>query len=97
MTATKSKLTKRPVSKTESQAVPLDERAVEAFVNKAPDGAPAPAPEKGERKGVKRGNREQISHTITPELLAKVDERAKLEGQTRAGLINLAIARYVNN
>ena len=97
MTATKSKLTKRPVSKTESQAVPLDERAVEAFVNKAPDGAPAPAPEKGERKGVKRGTREQISHTITPELLAKVDERAKLEGQTRAGLINLAIARYVNN
>ncbi len=92
-----SKLTKRPVPKTASPAVQLDERAVEAFMNKAPDGAPAPAPEKTERKGVKRGNREQISHTITPELLAKVDERAKLEGQTRAGLINLAIARYVNN
>jgi hypothetical protein len=97
MTATKSKLTKRPISKAEINSIPLDERAVEAFVNKAPDGSPTPAPEKAERKGVKRGNREQISHTITPELLAKVDERAKLEGQTRAGLINLAIARYVNN
>jgi hypothetical protein len=65
-------------------------------MNKAPDGVIVPAP-KTERKGVKRGNREQISHTITPELLQKVDEKARLEGQTRAGLINLAIARYVNN
>lgn len=92
-----SKLTKRPISKPVAQPLALDEKAVEAFMNKAPDGVPALAPEKAERKGVKRGNREQISHTITPELLAKVDERAKLEGQTRAGLINLAIARYVNN
>jgi hypothetical protein len=92
-----SKLTKRPISKSASQVVTLDEQAVEKFMNKAPDGVSSTSIAKAERKGVKRGNREQISHTITPELLSKVDERAKLEGQTRAGLINLAIARYVNN
>jgi hypothetical protein len=92
-----SKLTKRPSVKPENQALPLDEKAVEAFMNKAPDGVPVPSPASTERKGVKRGNREQISHTITPELLQKVDEKARHEGQTRAGLINLAIARYVND
>ena len=92
-----SKITKRPVIKPEHHKPSLDEKAVEAFMNKAPDGVPSSAPKAMERKGLKRGKREQISHTITPELLTKVDERAKLEGQTRAGLINLAIARYVNS
>jgi hypothetical protein len=92
-----SKLTKRPATKPGNQGVSLDEKAVEAFMNKAPDGVPSSEPEMKSRKEPKRGKRQQISHTIPLELLAKIDERAKLEGQTRAGLINLAIARYVNN
>ncbi len=91
------KITKRPEPKSaETDQALLDERAVEQFLNKAPDGVPT-AQAETVRKGVKRGKREQISHTITPELLQKVDARARQEGQTRAGLINLAIARYVNS
>lgn len=47
------------------------------------------------RGGLKRGRREQISHTIDPELLEKVDRAARAMGQTRAGFINMAIFRAV--
>jgi Ribbon-helix-helix protein, copG family len=55
---------------------------VEAFIGSAPDAA---------RKGVIRGRKEQITLTIAPELLAKVDELARRMGQSRAALINRAI------
>jgi hypothetical protein len=55
---------------------------VDAFIGKAPD---------AHRKGVIRGRREQITLTITPDLLAKVDEIATKMGQSRAALINRAI------
>jgi hypothetical protein len=54
---------------------------VDTFISKAPDA----------RKGVIRGRREQITLTIAPELLAKVDEIATRMGQSRAALINRAI------
>jgi hypothetical protein len=54
----------------------------DAFIGKAPDAA---------RKGVIRGRRQQITLTITPDLLAKVDELASKMGQSRAALINRAI------
>jgi Ribbon-helix-helix protein, copG family len=57
-------------------------QAVDAFIGGVPDGA---------RKGVMRGRREQITLTIAPELLAKVDEMASKMGQSRAALINRAI------
>jgi hypothetical protein len=57
-------------------------QAVEAFIGGAPDAG---------RKGVIRGRKEQITLTITPELLAKVDELASKMGQSRAALINRAI------
>lgn len=57
-------------------------RDVDAFIGKAPDAA---------RKGVIRGRKEQITLTIAPELLAKVDELASRMGQSRAALINRAI------
>lgn len=44
-------------------------------------------------KGIPKGNKRQISLTITPELLRKVDEVAKRTGQGRAGIINMAIFR----
>jgi hypothetical protein len=55
---------------------------VDAFIGKAPD---------AHRKGVIRGRKEQITLTITPDLLAKVDEMASKMGQSRAALINRAI------
>ena len=60
--------------------------SVEEFVSAAPDGG---------RKGVIKGKKEQITLTITPELLAKVDAVAKKFGQSRAAIINLAIYRLV--
>jgi hypothetical protein len=55
---------------------------VDAFIGSAPD---------GHRKGVIRGRKEQITLTISPELLAKVDSIAGRMGQSRAALINRAI------
>lgn len=57
-------------------------RQVDAFIGKAPD---------ARRKGVVRGRKEQITLTIAPDLLAKVDEIANRMGQSRAALINRAI------
>jgi Ribbon-helix-helix protein, copG family len=59
-----------------------DSSKVEAFIGSAPD---------ARRKGVIRGRKEQITLTIAPELLAKVDEMASRMGQSRAALINRAI------
>ena len=44
-------------------------------------------------KGIRKGNKRQISLTIAPDLLRKVDEVAKRTGQGRAGIINMAIYR----
>jgi hypothetical protein len=43
------------------------------------------------RKKAIRGKKEQITLTIAPELLAKVDALASRMGQSRAALINRAI------
>ena len=59
-------------------------KSIEAFIGKAPDAS---------RKGVIRGKKEQITLTIAPDLLAKVDAIASRMGQSRAALINLAIYR----
>lgn len=44
-------------------------------------------------KGIRKGNKRQISLTIAPELLRKVDETARRTGQGRASIINMAIYR----
>jgi hypothetical protein len=62
------------------------QRRTEEFISSAPDAV---------RKGVMRGKREQITLTIAPELLARVDQMAKRMGQSRAALINLFIYRGV--
>lgn len=67
----------------------------EAFIAGAPD---AGKPEKSTagavyEKGVPKGNKRQITLTIAPELLRKVDEVAKRTGQARAAVINMAIFR----
>jgi len=70
----------------------------DAFISSAPDaGASAtPAPEGIYQKGIQKGNKRQISLTIAPELLQRVDELAKRTGQGRAGIINLAIYRALD-
>ena len=66
--------------------------AAEAFISSAPDAAASPATT---RKDVKKGKKEQISLTITTELLEKVDAMAHKMGQSRAAIINLAIYKAV--
>lgn len=71
--------------------------AVDDFIKGAPDAA-APKKEAKEvySKGMKKGNKRQISLTIEPELLRRVDELSEATGQSRAGLINLAIWRALD-
>lgn len=64
--------------------------AEDAFIQGAPDAQPDTESVSYE-KGIKKGNKRQISLTITPELLQRVDEVAKRTGQARAAVINLAI------
>ena len=73
------------------------EAAAAAFVDGAPDARkPAASEAVGTyEKGVAKGNKRQISLTIAPELLRKVDELAKRSGQARAAIINLALYRLV--
>ncbi len=63
----------------------------DAFISGAPDAAPVPKAV----KGVMLGHKRQITLTIAPELLARVDELAGQIGQSRAATINLAIRQAV--
>jgi len=53
------------------------------------------ATQQKEVKGVFKGNKRQITLTIAPELLDKIDEMAAKLSQTRAAMINLAIHQAV--
>lgn len=64
-------------------------KKVDTFVAAAPD---ANATGELMRKGVTRGNREQITHTMPPEMLARIDAQAKSRGMTRAAFINFSIS-----
>lgn len=69
-----------------------NQAAVDAFIAGAPDAAKTQASTGSiYEKGVKKGNKRQITLTISPELLRKVDEVAKRTGQARAAVINMAI------
>jgi hypothetical protein len=65
------------------------EAAADAFIAGAPD---AERP-----RGVRKGNKQQISLTIAPALLQKVDELAAELGQSRATIINMAVYRAVEH
>ena len=70
-------------------------QTVEDFVSGAPAaGAASATAAAGEYdRGVKKGNKRQISLTIAPDLLRRVDEVAERTGQGRAAIINMAIFR----
>lgn len=80
----------RPVPSPKTTPSPGDDAAVDAFISRAPD-----APQKP--RGVMKGKRQQITLTIPPALLAKVDALAAELGQSRAAVINLAIHRAVEH
>lgn len=80
-------VTKRPPTK---KAM---EKSIEKFIAAAPDATPPPQA----RKTLMRGKREQISHTIPPALLARLDKQVEATGVTRAGLINQAISKYLDS
>ena len=64
------------------------QEATDAFISGAPDAEARP-------RGVKKGNKQQISLTMSPALLAKVDALAEKMGQSRAAVINMAVYRVV--
>lgn len=65
--------------------------AQDAFIQGAPDAATKPAAPTVYEKGIAKGNKRQITLTIAPDLLRRVDETAKRTGQARAAIINMAI------
>lgn len=65
------------------------EAAADAFVTGAPDaGKTKPL---SYDKGLPKGHKRQISLTIAPDLLRRVDERAESMGTGRAAFISMAI------
>lgn len=70
---------------------PKGKASVDAFIGGAPDAVPVAKA----ARGVMLGNKRQITLTISPELLARVDELAGQIGQSRAAVINLAIRQAV--
>lgn len=69
---------------------PKPKATVDDFIAAAPDA-------ETKVRVVKKGNKQQISLTITPALLAKIDNLAAELGQTRAAVINMAIYRAVEH
>ena len=65
-------------------------RTPSEFIASAPDGEKA-------RGGVLKGKKRQITLTIMPELLDKVDAMARRLGQSRAAVINMAVYRIVEH
>lgn len=89
------KLPPKPPEATQA-AEAVDPAAMARFIAGAPDaGAAEEAPAKPARKGVKKGNKEQISHTISPDLLARLDEFAVNNELKRAQAINMAIVQLL--
>lgn len=86
-----SKITKRPQLTATSITKPMQNTQVEKFIGGAPDAVEI----NQTNKGLMRGKRVQISHTMPPDMLNKVDNLAQEKGLTRAGLINIAIAEYM--
>lgn len=66
-----------------------NQKKEDAFISGAPDSVVKP-------KGIKKGNKQQVSITLAPDLLAKLDEVSSKRGVSRAGFINLAVYHYID-
>lgn len=69
---------------------PATAEAIDQFISGAPDGA-GPKKVAVRVAGIRRGNKQQISVTLHPELLVKMDAMARDTGQSRASIINMAV------
>ena len=87
-------ITKRPSTKPA-----IDPAAAERFIGGAPDATPAPAaapaPAVAVRSNVVKGKQVQVTFSLPPELLVKVDETADGLRISRAAFIKQALARAV--
>ena len=77
------------------QRKPKPTAAEDAFIAGAPDSRPNTAEAPVYEKGIAKGHKRQITLTIAPEMLRKVDEIAKRTGQARAAVINMALYRAI--
>jgi len=73
------------------QRKPKTNSAADAFIQGAPDAKTEAVKAAVYEKGIAKGNKRQITLTISPDLLRKVDEVAARTGQARAAIINMAI------
>lgn len=73
---------------------PANTAQIDAFIGAAPDASPSP--EAGPKR-VRKGRKVQITLTITEAMLERVDEKAAQIGQSRAAVINLAIAQVLES
>lgn len=70
--------------------------AENAFIVGAPDAGHIPEEDVATyEKGIAKGHKRQITLTIAPDLLRKVDEMAKRTGQARAAIINMAVYQAI--
>lgn len=69
--------------------------AADVFVSGAPDAAKAPPAVYD--KGLPKGNKRQISITIAPDLLRRLDEKADAMGTGRSAFISMAIFRALED
>ncbi len=69
----------------------LTKRNTDAFMEAAPDGKGSTVNDALYEKGIAKGNKRQISITISPELLRQVDERAAAMGTGRSAFISMAL------
>lgn len=78
-------ITKRPIVLDDAK-----NNGIERFISEAPDAGLGVATGR-----LMRGQRAQISHTLPPSMLAKIDALAQAKGMTRAGFINFAISEQI--
>lgn len=77
---------------TKKPTAPASTAAADAFIAGAPDAAASVA---DSPRRVRKGRKLQITLTIAEPILARVDELAEQIGQSRAAVINLAIAQML--
>lgn len=68
----------------------VNSKAQDAFIEAAPDG------QSGKKRGVIKGKKQQITLTVDPEMLDRLDQKAEESGLSRAALINIGIRHVVN-
>lgn len=92
-TVSTPKITKRPRTATAKVEKTPQDVAIETFIDAAPDSVKVVETVKPSPKD---NGRKQISHTMPPALLEKIDERASRMGLTRASFINYVLSDFVN-